>query len=74
MLTGSLFQAAEVLKSLLLLQHEKPLSFREKKMLDRARHLLVTEIAIARKTGEEEAVSVLEKALARASLSLPPVL
>jgi CarD family transcriptional regulator len=74
MLGGNLFQAAEVLKSLLLLQHEKPLSFREKKMLDRARHLLVTEIAIARKTREEEAVSLLEKALSRASLRLPPVL
>lgn len=74
MLSGSLFQAAEVLKSLLLLQMEKTLSFREKKMLDRARHLLVTEIAIARKVPEGEAISLLEKALARASLSLPPVL
>ena len=74
MLSGSLFQAAEVLKSLLLLQMEKTLSFREKKMLDRARHLLVAEIAIARKMPEKEAVSLLEKALSRASLSLPQVL
>ena len=74
MLGGNLFQAAEVLKSLLLLQMEKTLSFREKKMLDRARHLLVTEIAIARKVPEREAISLLEKALAHASLSLPPVL
>lgn len=73
MLSGSLFQAAEVLKSLLLLQHEKTLSFREKKMLDRARHLLVTEIAIVRKLAEADAAALLDKALARASLSLPPV-
>jgi len=48
MQTGSLLQVAEVLKSLLLLQNEKPLSFREKKMLDRSRHLLVSELSIAR--------------------------
>ena len=39
---GGLLQIAEVLKGLLLLQIEKPLSFREKKMLDRARHMLIT--------------------------------
>ncbi len=37
---GSLLAVAEVLKSLLILQSRKPLSFREKKMLDRARHML----------------------------------
>src|SRR5438105_4225777 len=40
---GSLLSVAEVLKSLLLLQSQKVLSFREKKMLDRARHMLITE-------------------------------
>lgn len=71
---GSLYQAAEVLKSLLILQLEKPLSFREKKMLDRARHLLVSEVATARKTSDQEAVSLLERALMHASLCLPSVL
>ena len=33
MQSGSLLQVAEVLKGLLILQHEKPLSFREKTML-----------------------------------------
>lgn len=74
MQSGSLFQAAEVLKSLLLLQQEKPLSFREKKMLDRARHLLVTEISIARKTCEAEAILLLDRALRRASLNLPAMI
>ena len=45
--SGDLFRAAEVLKGLLQLHVEKPLSFREKKMLDRARHMLVSEISIA---------------------------
>lgn len=74
MLGGSLLNVAEVLKGLLLLQIEKPLSFREKKMLDRARHMLVTELTMARRMPEVEAVSLLQKALAKATLTLPPVL
>ena len=68
---GSLLEIAEVLKMLLLLQSDKPLSFREKKMLDRARHMLVTELSISRDLPEFEAANVLQTALAKASLSLP---
>ncbi len=74
MQTGSLLQVAEVLKTLLLLQNEKPLSFREKKMLDRARHMLVLELSIARRIQEDEAVAMLQKALAKAALLLPTAL
>jgi CarD family transcriptional regulator len=74
MLSGSLLSVAEVLKGLLLLQIEKPLSFREKKMLDRSRHMLVTELSMARRIPEIEAVSLLQKALGKAHLALPPVL
>ncbi|MGH9720680.1 MAG: CarD family transcriptional regulator [Bryobacteraceae bacterium] len=74
MQSGSLLQVAEVMKTLLLLQSDKPLSFREKKMLDRARHLLVSELSIARGINDVEAVSTLEKALQKAGLNLPPVL
>ena len=74
MLSGSLLSVAEVLKGLLLLQIEKPLSFREKKMLDRARHMLVTELTMARRIPEIEAVAALQKALGKAHLTLPPVL
>jgi len=68
---GSLLEIAEVLKMLLLLQTEKPLSFREKKMLDRARHMLITELSISRDLPEYQAAHVLQAALAKASLSLP---
>jgi len=74
MLSGSLLSVAEVLKGLLLLQIEKPLSFREKKMLDRARHMLVTELTMARRVQEPEAILLLQRALAKAHLMLPPVL
>lgn len=74
MRVGGLLQIAEVLKSLLLLQLEKPLSFREKKMLDRARQMLISEIALSRGLRESEALELIQRALAKASLSLPPAL
>jgi CarD family transcriptional regulator len=74
MLGGSLLCAAEVFKSLLELQKERLLSFREKKMLDRSRHMLVTEISTARRIGEQDAVALLQSYLDKAGLTLPPVL
>ena len=68
---GSLLEIAEVLKTLLILQSEKPLSFREKKMLERARHMLVTELSISRSLNEFDAISVLQAALAKSSLNMP---
>jgi CarD family transcriptional regulator len=71
MRTGSLLEVASVLKSLLLLNQSKPLSFREKKMLERARYLLVSELAMARNCEEEHAEELLSKALARCHLRFP---
>lgn len=68
---GSLLEIAEVLKMLLLLQSQKPLSFREKKMLDRARHMLISELSISRDLPEDEAADLLQTALTKASLTLP---
>ena len=73
MRTGSLLEVAIVLKSLLLLAREKPLSFREKKMLDRARYLLVTELAMVRNSEEAEVEDMLNKALAKCKLKFPEV-
>ncbi|HEX8984813.1 MAG TPA: CarD family transcriptional regulator [Bryobacteraceae bacterium] len=74
MRTGGLLQMAEVLKTLLLLQREKPLSFREKKMMDRARHMLVTELSVSRGMDETEAAGLIARALLNAGLTLPPAL
>ncbi|MGE5736195.1 MAG: CarD family transcriptional regulator, partial [Acidobacteriota bacterium] len=52
MQTGSMMEVAGVLKSLIALHQAKPLSFREKKMLERARYLLVSELAMARNCEE----------------------
>ena len=71
MLTGSLLQIAEVFKQLVRLQSEKPLSFREKKMLDRARGMLIGEVAQARGIPESESIGLLQKALAKSGYPFP---
>jgi CarD family transcriptional regulator len=45
MRTGSIFDMADVLKSLTFLARSKSLSFREKRMLDRARALIISEVS-----------------------------
>jgi CarD family transcriptional regulator len=71
MRTGSLLEVAAVLKGLLLLAQTKPLSFREKKMLERARYLLVSELAMAKNCEELQIETLLSKALAKSKLRFP---
>ena len=59
--TGSAFEVAEVYRDLLRLKLEKSLSFGERKMLDTAKTLLVTEISLAKNIGEDQ----VEKDLAK---------
>ena len=73
MRTGSLLEVAYVLKSLLMLGQSKPLSFREKKMLERARYLLVSELALAKNLDEGEVEQLLTKALSRSKLKFPEI-
>ena len=71
MRTGSLLEVAAVLKGLLLLNQSKPLSFREKKMLERARYLLVSEMAMAKNCEESHIEDMLARALAKSKLHFP---
>lgn len=73
MRTGALSDVAMVLKSLLILAQEKSLSFREKKMLERARYLLISEIAICRNCDENLIEQALRKALTKCNLRLPEI-
>ena len=59
--TGSIFEVAEVYRDLLILKTEKDLSFGERKMLDTARSLLVKEISLAKKVGEDQIKKDLDK-------------
>jgi CarD family transcriptional regulator len=73
MRTGSLMEVAVVLKGLLLLNQSKPLSFREKKMLERARYLLVSELAMSKNCEEGQVEELLTKALSKSKLRFPEV-
>ncbi len=71
MRTGSLLEVAGVLKNLIEVHAAKPLSFREKKMLERARFLLVSELAMARNCEEAKVEEMLTLTLAKCNLRFP---
>lgn len=63
MRTGDIRAVAEVLKSLTVLAEIKPLSYRERKMLDRARFLLISELAEAGNKPPEKVEAEIDAAL-----------
>ena len=63
MKTGRLTDVAEVLKNLRLVSQRKSLSFREKKMYERAKYFIVSEVAHVRSIPEREAEEQVEAAL-----------
>ncbi len=63
MKTGRLAEVAEVLKNLRLVSQRKSLSFREKKMYERAKYFIVSEVAHVKNIGEREAEDLVEQAL-----------
>ena len=60
MTTGSIFEVAVVLKNLYSLNFQKTLSFREKKMYDRALQLVISEIATVQDETAEDIGEVVE--------------
>jgi CarD family transcriptional regulator len=63
MRTGCIFDVADVFKSLNGLSHTRVLSFREKKMLDRARYLLISEVATVWNLPEGKVEELIDRAL-----------
>jgi CarD family transcriptional regulator len=61
--SGSPFQVAKVLRDLSLLKGDKELSFGERGLLDKAKSLLVTELAVARRCTEERVQGEIEQIL-----------
>lgn len=62
--TGSLYEIAGVLRDLYLLKEDKELSFGERKMMDTAKSLLMTEIAIANHIKKEQVEEDIDKVFA----------
>jgi CarD family transcriptional regulator len=65
MRSGSIYDVADVLKSLTFLAKSKSLSFREKRMLDRAKFLIISEISEVMRETAESIEGRVEKALER---------
>jgi len=68
MRSGRLTDIADVLKNLSWVQKQKALSFREKKICERARYLIVSEIAQVNGLNETEVEHEVEKALRRSMM------
>ncbi len=64
MKTGDLPEVAKVLKNLELVSSKKSLSFREKKMYERAKYFIVSEVAHVKGIKEPDAEKQVDKALA----------
>lgn len=61
--SGSPFEVAKVLRDLYRLKGDKELSFGERRLLDQARSLLVTELALARRCKEQRVEQEIESIL-----------
>lgn len=61
--SGNIFEVAEVVRNLTLREKEKGLSTGERKMLDSAKQILVSEVVLARNIPEAEAHSLLNRAM-----------
>ena len=62
--SGDVNKVAEVVRDLWRRDRERGLSAGEKRMLSKARQILVSELALAEKTDEEKASTVLDEVLA----------
>ena len=67
MRTGSITEVALVFKSLTHLSLQKNLSYRERRMLDRARYLIVSEIAEVQRMKPEDVEARIDKAVSEGS-------
>jgi len=76
--SGDVFEAADVLKKLTFLSHEKKLSFREQTFLEKARFLIVSEVTNAdlasEKTIDKKLDELIEKACTKHLVTQPRVL
>lgn len=64
--SGDVFEAADVLKKLTFLSHEKKLSFREQTFLEKARYLIVSEVITAGLAKENQIENKLDQLIENA--------
>ena len=71
--SGDVNKVAEVVRDLWRRDRERGLSAGEKRMLAKARQILVSELALAEKTNEDKAEALLDEVLATVSAPIPRV-
>lgn len=59
--TGDVFEVAAVLRTLMVRDREKGLSTGERKMMSDARHILISELVLAKDVSKEEISDMIEK-------------
>jgi len=64
MRTGDLKDVVDVLKSLTVLQYQKELSDRERRMLEKARYLIISELAASEDLDDDKVCERVDRALA----------
>lgn len=64
--SGDVFEAADVLKKLTFLSHEKKLSFREQNLLEKSKFLIVSELLNANEDDEEILRAEIDKLVEKA--------
>lgn len=64
--SGDIYEVAEVVRNLAIRDREKGLSTGERKMLDNARQILISELVLAQETTEEEVVNTLNELFSEA--------
>lgn len=63
---GEVFEVADVLKKLTFLSRQKPLSFREQRLLEKARYLVISELAAVCRENECKVEERVEQAISAA--------
>lgn len=63
MKTGNIFEIADIVRNLSVLNEEKGLSASEKKMLDNAKRVMVSELIIVGSLTKEEAIEMIDDAI-----------
>lgn len=70
--TGDIYEIAEVVRNLTLMDKEKGLSTGERKMLSNARQILISEIALVSEIEEKEAITLIEDIILKQDTTTMP--
>ena len=70
MKTGDIYKLADVVRNLMLRNYEKGLSTGERKMLDNAKQIFISELVLAKNLDQDEAFRLLEKIIPEKNASV----